>query len=357
MPSDKLRTEKLLCAIEALELPETRLMEVCGTHTMAIAKSGLKSLLPKHVSLLSGPGCPVCVTPAEELDICMSLCDIPELIVCSYGDMLRVPGSKRGDSLASRRAQGADVRMVYSPMDALEIAKDNPNKRVVFLGVGFETTAPGTAIAIKSARENGRDNFLVLSLLKRVEPALRALAADSDFAVDALLCPGHVATIVGEAGFDYVASVLGLPGVIAGFEAEDILLAVWRLLLQLERGEAKIENMYPRAVRKEGNPLALAVTNEVFAPCGALWRGLGWIEESALGLRSDYAQHDARRAFALETPRTEAPVACRCGDVIRGACEPEDCPFFGKACTPADPVGPCMVSGEGSCAARARYGG
>ena len=353
------KSRELLRAIEssAKKLGKVNIMEVCGTHTMAIAKAGIRSLLPDNIRLLSGPGCPVCVTPAEEIDICLGLCSHSELIVCSYGDMLRVPGSKRGDSLAARKADGADVRMVYSPMDALETAKNEPQKKVVFLGVGFETTAPGTACAVKAAREAGVENFYVLSLLKRVEPALRRLASSEDFAVNALLCPGHVATIVGEKGFVYVPDALHLPAVIAGFEAEDILLGIWRLLLQLEHGEAKIENMYPRAVRENGNPLALEAIEESFKPCAALWRGMGRIENSAYALKEEYAAWDARLAFGLETPEKEAPSACRCGDVIRGACEPEQCPFFAVNCTPSDPIGPCMVSGEGSCAARARYGG
>lgn len=353
------RSRELLELIEksAAKLGRVNIMEVCGTHTMAIAKAGIKSLLPKNIRLLSGPGCPVCVTPAEEIDQALSLCDMPDTIVCSYGDMLRVPGSTRGDSLASRRAKGADVRMVYSPMDALDIAGENRDKQIVFLGVGFETTAPGTACAVKAAKERGIDNFSVLSLLKRVEPALRALAADDDFSVNALLCPGHVATIIGEAGFRYVPEELKLSAVIAGFESEDILLAIWRLLLQLEHGEARVENMYPRAVRENGNPLALEAIDESFDTCAALWRGMGKIENSAYVLRGEYAAWDARRVFGLKEPEKEAPSACRCGDVIRGACEPEQCPFFAVNCTPSDPIGPCMVSGEGSCAARARYGG
>ena len=252
MPS----AEEILEAIRRLDVGPVKLMEVCGTHTMAIAKAGIKSLLPEQVKLLSGPGCPVCVTPAELIDQVLELSTEPGLILASYGDMLRVPGSRPGDSLLRRRALGARVEIVYSPMDAIEIAKQNPDRQVVFLGVGFETTAPGTAAALLSAREQGVKNFSVWSMLKLVEPALRALMAMEGFDVQGFLCPGHVGTIVGERGFAFLPEEYGMPAVISGFEAEDILLSVYRLLRQIRERRPRVENEYTRAVSKNGNELA-----------------------------------------------------------------------------------------------------
>ena len=354
MPSDD-RSRKLLGAIAALPLGETRIMEVCGTHTMAIAKSGIRSLLPPHIHLLSGPGCPVCVTVQEDLDAVLELAMEPGLILTGYGDMLRVPGSRRGDSLLRRRALGADVRIVYSPMDALTIAEAEPGKQVVFLGIGFETTAPGTAAAVLTAKESGLKNFTLLSMLKSVEPALRALLAMDDFAIDGFLCPGHVATVVGEKGFRFLADEYRMPGVIGGFEAEEVLLAVYLLLKQISEGEAVIRNAYPRAVKPDGNPLAQQMLNSVFTLSAARWRGLGEIPESGFTLKPEYSDYDAAKRFAIRPKTVTLQNGCRCGDVITGKLRPQGCPLFGKACTPEDPVGPCMVSSEGACAAAYKY--
>ncbi|MCR5137107.1 MAG: hydrogenase formation protein HypD [Oscillospiraceae bacterium] len=374
MPSAE-RCRSLLRAIEALPLAETQIMEVCGTHTMAIAKAGIRSLLPPQVRLLSGPGCPVCVTPQEDIDAILELAMERDVILSSYGDMLRVPGSRRGDSLLRRRALGADVRIVYSPMDALEIAAQEPGKQVVFLGIGFETTAPGTAAAILAARERGLRNFSVLSLLKSVEPALRTLMAGEGFAVDGFLCPGHVATIIGEKGFRFLPEEYHIPGVIGGFEPEEILTAIWLLLKQIAEKDPKLRNAYPRAVRPEGNPIALRVMEQCLEPAPARWRGLGMIPASGFRLREALSGWDAEKRFAFRTGgareagkkdgcgscRGETAAggavlsACRCGDVITGRLRPTGCPLFGKVCTPEDPVGPCMVSGEGACAAEYKY--
>ena len=348
---------KLLAAIEALPLGETRLMEVCGTHTMAIARSGLKTLLPGNIRLLSGPGCPVCVTPAEVIDGVLELAMEKNVILTTYGDMLRVPGSNPGDSLLRRRALGARVEIVYSPVDAVTLAKENPGREVVFLGVGFETTAPGTAAAVQMAREQGVENFSLLSMLKTVEPALRALIAMEGFRVDGFLCPGHVASIIGEGGFRFLPEEYGLPGVIAGFAPEEILLAVYRLAKQLTEGQARLENAYPRAVRPEGNPLARSMLENCFEPRRDLWRGLGSIDNSGLALRPELAAFDAEKKFGLTAAPAAKPTACRCGDVICGRLGPEECPLFGRRCTPEDPVGPCMVSSEGACAAAYKYRG
>lgn len=347
--------EEILAAIRELHPAPVKLMEVCGTHTMAIAKAGIKSVLPAGVELLSGPGCPVCVTPAEVIDGILDLAMEPGVVIASYGDMLRVPGSRPGDSLLRRRALGAKVEIVYSPMDAIEIAKVHPEKEVVFLGVGFETTAPGTAAAVLAAREQGVKNFSVWSMLKLVEPALRALMAMEGFEIQGFLCPGHVATIIGERGFRFLAEDCGMPAVISGFEPEDILLSVYALLRQIAEGRPRLQNEYTRAVSKNGNELAQAVMARAFEPRPDLWRGLGAIEASGLGLKEELRDFDAQKRFGLEQLPEPKPTACRCGQVITGRMGPKDCPLFGKRCTPEDPVGPCMVSSEGACAAAYKY--
>ena len=350
-------TQKLLAAIQALGDRPMTLMEVCGTHTMAIARSGLKTLLPGNIRLLSGPGCPVCVTPAEDIDGVLELAMDKNVIIASYGDMLRVPGSTPGDSLLRRRALGARVEIVYSPVDAVSLAKENPGREVVFLGVGFETTAPGTAAAVLTAQEENVKNFSVLSMLKTVEPALRTLIATEGFQVDGFLCPGHVGSIIGEVGFRFLPEEYGLPGVIAGFAPEEILLAVYHLAKQITEGSPRLENDYRRAVRPEGNPLAQAMLNRCFVPRRALWRGLGSIDNSGLALKEELAAFDAEKKFDLTASPAAKPTACRCGDVICGRLSPEACPLFSRRCTPEEPVGPCMVSSEGACAAAYQYRG
>lgn len=349
--------EKLSDAIREMPLGEVRLMEVCGTHTMSIAKSGIKAMLPENVKLLSGPGCPVCVTPPQVIDAILELSMRPEVIITSYGDMLRVPGSKRGDSLLRRRALGARVEMVYSPLDALKIAEEKPDKEIVFLGVGFETTAPGTAAAVLTAKERGIKNFSMFSMLKTVEPALGALVNMEGFNIDGFICPGHVAVILGEKGFEYLPERYKLPGAIAGFEAEDILLAIYKILKRIENKDPGLDNCYLRAVSPGGNVLAQEMVKKCFEPRRDIWRGLGVIEESGLGLKAEYAEFDAEKRFRICYSDVETPTACRCGDVICGRIAPRLCPMYGKVCTPEDPVGPCMVSSEGACAAAMKYEG
>ena len=347
--------QRVLDAIRALELGEIRLMEVCGTHTMAIAKSGLRSMLPENVKLLSGPGCPVCVTPGEVIDAVLELAMRPGLIVTTYGDMVRVPGSTPGDNLARRRALGARVEVVYSPVDAVTIARENPDKEIVFLGVGFETTAPGTAAAVLTAKEKGVKNFSLFSMLKTVEPALRALIASEGFKVQGFLCPGHVATIIGEEGFEFLPRDYALPAVISGFEPEDILSSVYLLCRQLAEGKSLVQNEYRRAVAPQGNPLARAMMEKCFEARRDFWRGLGAIEQSGLALRDELAEYDAEKKFGVTYKAAAKTTACRCGEVITGRLTPAQCPLFGKRCTPEDPVGPCMVSSEGACAAHYKY--
>ena len=350
------RVDALLERIREMQLGRVKLMEVCGTHTMTIAKSGIRSLLPESVQLISGPGCPVCVTPAGAMDAILRLAQRDDVILASYGDMIRVPGSVPGDNLIRRRASGARVEIVYSPMDALELARQCPAFQVIFLGVGFETTAPGTAAAILAAAEERIGNFTVLSLLKRVEPALRALMAEGETGIQGFLCPGHVATIIGEKGFSFLPRDYAMPAVISGFEPEDILASVYRLLRRIESGKPGLENTYARAVSIEGNRLAVQVMERVFEPCMDEWRGLGEIERSGLGIRREFEDFDARKRFGMEKIQTVGQTACRCGEVIRGRMTPVECPLFGRRCVPEDPVGPCMVSSEGACAAAYKYG-
>ena len=351
----KMRSEELIGRINALPRMDVKLMEVCGTHTMSIARAGIKRLLPEGVELLSGPGCPVCVTPGEVMDAALELTERREITLCAYGDMLRVPGTRRGDDLAHRRARGASVELVYSPMDALEMAAQKPGREFVFLGVGFETTAPGTATAALEARRRGIKNFSVFSMLKRVEPALRALIGSEGFAVDAFICPGHVAVITGAEEFAFLPGEYGLPAAVAGFEPEDILLAIYHLLDMLAQGEPRLVNDYPRAVSAKGNALALETMHSALRPRRDIWRGLGEIEGSGLGLAEELAEFDAERRLDIRIRPAEGASPCRCGDVITGRIRPRDCPMFERVCTPDDPLGPCMVSSEGACAAEYKY--
>ena len=345
----------LLEKIDALDLGEVNLMEVCGTHTMSIAKAGIKKMLPSNIHLLSGPGCPVCVTPSAVMDEILRLSERPDVLIATYGDMLRVPGSTRGDNLAKRKALGAKVEIVFSAMDAVELAEKKPELQVVFLGVGFETTAPGTAACIGEAAARKLKNFTVLPMLKTVAPALRALIADPEFNVQGFLCPGHVGTIIGSDGFEFLARDYHIPGVISGFEPEDILLSVYMLLKQISEGRAEIENEYRRAVAREGNPAAKAIIDKYLVLSDGLWRGLGKIEKGDLAVRPEYADMDASRRFSLDYSEDKQLPGCRCGDVICGKLSPQHCPLFGTVCLPEDPVGPCMVSSEGACSAAYKY--
>lgn len=355
----------MLNAIRTMEIPGASeenplcLMEVCGTHTMAIAKAGLRQLLPPQVKLISGPGCPVCVTPSGALDAVLEFAMTPGVILTSYGDLLRVPGSRRGDTLLARRALGADVRMVYSPMDALTMAAQNPDKQVVFLAVGFETTAPGTAAAMLEAQAQGLDNFSVLSLMKYTEPALRAILSEPGCRVGGLICPGHVAAVVGANAFSFLPEAYGLPAVVGGFEGDDVIRAVFELCRMRAEGKAGVINAYERVVREGGNPVARAMLERVFMPREDVWRGLGRIDGSGMTIREEYAALDAAKRFSIEglDKDAEKQNGCRCGDILRGVMQPSQCPLFGRVCTPANPVGPCMVSGEGACAAAHKYQG
>lgn len=330
-----------------------RLMEICGTHTMSIFRHGLRSLLPDSIELLSGPGCPVCVTAIGDIDRCIKLASEPDAIVTTFGDMLRVPGSH--GSLQKQSGIGADVRMVYASLDALKIAQENPDKNVVFLGIGFETTSPTIAAAIKTAKERGISNFFVLSAHKLLPPAMEALLSSEDLTIDGFICPGHVSTIIGISSYEQIASKFGIPCVVAGFEPVDILQAILMLVRQIKSHQARAEIQYSRAVSPQGNPAAQQMIQEVFTPCDSTWRGLGPIPGSGLAIRREYAAHDALGRFDCELPPAKEPPGCRCAEVLRGAVRPPECPLFGEVCTPRDPVGACMVSAEGTCAAYFKY--
>ena len=332
-----------------------RFMEVCGTHTVAIFRGGLRSLLPESVIHLSGPGCPVCVTHDSEVAEFFALAQHSDVILATFGDLMRVPGPD-GRCLKHAQAEGARVEVVYSPMDALTLAVQNPDATVVFPGIGFETTAPAVAATVLMAQERGIHNFAVLSCHKLVPPALNVLLTDPDCAIDAFLLPGHVSTVLGLAPYDFVASRYHRPAVVAGFEPADILDALCRIAAQLDSGRAAVENAYPRAVHEEGNPKARAILDTVFQVTDARWRGLGVIAHSGLELCSRFDQFNARKRFDLPSFETKPIPGCRCGDVLKGRLIPTQCPLFGKACTPLKPVGPCMVSTEGSCSAYYKYG-
>ena len=329
------------------------LMEVCGTHTVAIARNGIRNLMPKGCRLASGPGCPVCVTSNADIDTVIALSRVPDVIIATFGDMTRVPGST--SSLLAEQAAGRSVQIVYSPLDALTLAQANPDKQVVFVGVGFETTTPLVAMAIKRARAMGLSNFTVFAAHKNMPGALEAIVSDPQLKVDALILPGHVSTIIGAEPYRFLAQKYGIPGVITGFEPVDVLQGIAMIMRQLHEGRADIEIAYARGVMPEGNPVALAAIDEVFETCTATWRGLGPIEGSGYRIRPEFAQFDAVRRFQPVVEPTVEPKGCRCGDVLRGIMAPNECPLFRKVCTPENPVGPCMVSSEGSCAAYYRY--
>ena len=332
---------------------EVTLMEVCGTHTVSIARNGIRSLMPDNVKLSSGPGCPVCVTSNHDIDKVIALARVPGVIITTFGDMTRVPGST--SSLLAEQANGADVRIVYSPLDALRIAQESPDAQVVFVGVGFETTTPLVAMAIKRAKAMGLENFSVFAAHKNMPGALDVIVSDPSLKVDALILPGHVSTIIGAEPYRFLAQKYGIPGVITGFEPVDILQGVAMIMRQLHEGRADIEIAYARGVMPQGNPVALAAIDEVFETCTATWRGLGPIPGSGYRIRPEFAQFDAVARFQPQVEPTIEPKGCRCGDVLRGIMAPSDCPLFRRVCTPENPVGPCMVSSEGSCAAYYRY--
>ena len=329
------------------------LMEVCGGQTHSILKYGIDRMLPEGIELIHGPGCPVCVTPLEYIDKAIEIASRPEAILCSFGDMLRVPGS-RGDLLLAR-AEGGDVRSLYSPLDALQVARENPNREVVFFSVGFETTAPATAMAVWQARQSGLRNFSTLVSHVRVPPAMEALLDAPGCRIQGFLAAGHVCTVMGVSEYEPIAAARQIPIVVTGFEPVDLLAGIYRCIEMLETGRSGVENEYRRLVRPDGNPSARDLMATVYRVIDRTWRGLGIIPESGLGLAEDFAEFDAERRFRLSVGRVPEPADCQSGRVLQGLIRPDQCPAFGSRCTPEHPLGATMVSSEGACAAYHRY--
>ncbi|GBC63299.1 hydrogenase formation protein HypD [Desulfonema ishimotonii] len=346
-------SQSLVRRIRSASRRDIRLMEVCGTHTMSIFRNGIRTVLPETVTLISGPGCPVCVTAQGEIDAFIEAARTEDVIVATFGDLMRVPGT--GSSLERERAAGRDVRVVYSAADAVEIARKHPDRKVVFPGVGFETTAPTVAASVLSAAAEGLKNFLVFTAHKRVVPALFALMEMQAVRIDGFILPGHVSVVIGTGAYQPLFEKYRLPGVVAGFEPADILQAVYRLVSQIESGAPGLENAYPRAVTWAGNPKAVQIMETVFRPADAVWRGMGQIPRSGLKFRSRFEDFDARKVLGIRSAAAEAPKGCACGQIITGVLTPPECPLYKKRCTPLNPVGPCMVSSEGTCAAYYRY--
>lgn len=340
-------------AAEALSRPAT-FMEVCGTHTMSAFRCGLHDVTPPNVTILSGPGCPVCVTAQGDIDQFIELARQPGVTFCTYGDMLRVPG--RLGSLEQARGRGADVRVVYSSLDAVRVAREEPGREVVFAAVGFETTAPATAAAVRRAADLRLPNFSVLANHKRVMPAMTALLASDSVRLDGFLCPGHVSIMLGWEVYRPLVENYGMPCVIGGFEEQLMTAALAELVEQVAEHRADLVNHYPEAVTRRGNLVAQQLMDEMFEPVDMRWRGLGMIPQSGLALRSEFSAFDAARRFGLGASEDHEHPGCRCGEVITGQATPIDCRLFGVACTPVNPLGPCMVSSEGTCQAWFKYG-
>ena len=332
------------------------LMEVCGGHTHTIFRYGIKNLLPDEIELIHGPGCPVCVLPMGRVDDCVALAEHPEVIFATFGDVMRVPGSRK--NLLQAKSDGADVRIVYSPLDALVLAKNCPNKEIVFFGLGFETTMPSSALTVLQAEKEGVKNFSIFCNHITIIPTMKAVLDSPDLQLDGFLGPGHVSMVIGSRPYHFIAEQYSRPLVIAGFEPLDILQSIWMLLRQFEEGRCEIENQYQRIVREEGNKQALDAIDRVFKPREHFeWRGLGSINHSGVCIREAYATYDAERKFSIPNLKITDPQSCQCGEVLRGVIKPNECKVFGSTCTPETPLGALMVSTEGSCAAYYSYGG
>lgn len=347
--------KKVVARIKQLSTKPARLMEFCGGHTVSIMRSGLRQLLPPTVEMLSGPGCPVCVTANADIDKAIALAGLPDVIVTTFGDMMKVPGSYA--SLQQARAAEADIRIVYSTLDALQIARDNPSQSVIFIGIGFETTAPTIAASIVQAESEKIKNYYVLCLSKLCPPIMKALLDLGELKLDGIICPGHVSVIIGSRPYAFIPRDYGVACVVSGFEPLDILMSVEMLVKQIETGKPKVEIAYRRGVNPQGNKIALELMDRVFEIGSADWRGIGVVPASGLNIRKRFECFDAEKAFSITLEPVREAKGCICGDILRGVKTPLDCRLFRKACTPEHPVGPCMVSSEGSCAAYNQYEG
>jgi hydrogenase expression/formation protein HypD len=346
--------KKLVARIGRLSTKPARLMEFCGGHTVAIMRGGLRQLLPPTVEMLSGPGCPVCVTANTNIDWAIALARLPNAIITTFGDMIKVPGSY--SSLQQARSEGADVRIVYSTQDALQIARENPNKSAIFIGVGFETTAPTIAASILQAKADKISNFHILCLLKLCPPIMKALLDLGELKIDGIVCPGHVSTIIGSRPYEFIPRDYGIACVVSGFEPLDILMAVEMLVQQIEEERPQVEIAYRRGVKPEGNTRALELMESVFQVDSADWRGIGIVPASGLVFKAEYGHFDAAQVFPVTLEPIKEAKGCICGSILRGVQTPGDCKLFRKFCSPDHPVGPCMVSSEGACAAYYSYG-
>ena len=344
--------QRALQEIKNISKKRVNLMEVCGTHTVNIFRNGIKKMLPTNINLISGPGCPVCVTPIRYIDEIIALSRESDFIITTFGDMIKVPGST--STLEKEKANGSDIRVVYSTLDALEVARNNPSKKIVFMGVGFETTSPTIASAVLKAQKDEINNFTVLSVAKIIPPAMKALLEGKEVNIDGFICPGHVSAIIGSRPYNFITTQYKVPCVICGFEPLDILQSIYMLVKQIEDGRAEVEIQYERVVKPKGNKIALSKIGEVFKVVDSDWRGIGNIPLSGLEIKDKYRKFNARK-FEVEIEETKESRGCRCGDVLRGVITPHECPLFRGVCTPENPQGACMVSTEGTCAAYYKY--
>ncbi len=351
---DRKQAQGLLRRIKEISKRSVNIMEICGTHTHTISRYGIRDAMPPTVNLISGPGCPVCVTSAGDINRIIEFSRRNrKVIIATFGDMMKVPGTE--SSLQEEKARGADVRVVYSPLGTIDIAEQNPAREVVFFAVGFETTAPTVAATIVAAADRGIKNLSVLSLHKLTPPAMKALMDSGQVDIHGFICPGHVTSIIGAGAYEFLAKDYGIPSVVAGFEPLDAIHGIYMLIKQIEEGRSDIEIQYSRVVTREGNLKAQKMLSEVFEPCDARWRGIGTIPASGLRIKDKYSSFDAEKRFDIGEGLDEEPSGCLCGEVLKGLIKPPECSLFGTHCTPESPVGPCMVSAEGTCAAYYKY--
>lgn len=345
--------KNILKRISADVKSEIIIMEVCGTHTMSIFRSGIKDLLPSNIKLVSGPGCPVCVTSQGYIDSVIELSKNEDIIITTFGDMMKVPGNK--SSLQKEKAKGRDIRIVYSPLDAVKIAKENPNKEVIFLAVGFETTAPAIALSVEIAARENIKKYSILQSIKTMPTTMKQLVLDEELKIDGFLCPGHVSTIIGSKPYEFLPEEFGIPAVVAGFEAGDIATGLYNLIEMIENNISEVRNMYGRLVKYEGNEKALGIINNIFDVTDSTWRGLGNIEDTGLRLKEEYSLYDAEKKLRIKLFEDKPHKGCICGEILKGKKNPHDCKLFSKVCNPLNPIGACMVSEEGTCAAYYKY--